>query len=155
MSELELLADCLKRLNEIGIDYYVTGSMASNFWGIPRTRVFATLSIQCDRHQVGAQSGFLDAHAKTAFDQEMLSRRVPDVVMGMKAWFASAEDVILHKLIWNRISPSDRQMRDAAGVWAVQKNALDREYLRHWAGELGITEDLRKITSREILPKAT
>ena len=25
------------RLNRIGVSYYLTGSMASNYWGIPRT----------------------------------------------------------------------------------------------------------------------
>ena len=37
MSEQELLADCVRRLNRLGIDYLVTGSMASNYWGMPRT----------------------------------------------------------------------------------------------------------------------
>src|SRR5437660_3238325 len=37
MNERELLVDCLRRLNLTGINYYLTGSMASNYWGIPRT----------------------------------------------------------------------------------------------------------------------
>jgi len=37
MNEQELLADCLRRLNRTGVTYYLTGSMASNYWGIPRT----------------------------------------------------------------------------------------------------------------------
>src|SRR5688500_10096567 len=37
MTEQELLVDCLARLNKLGADYYLTGSMASNYWGIPRT----------------------------------------------------------------------------------------------------------------------
>ena len=37
MNEQELLADCLRRLNRSGVTYYLTGSMASNYWGIPRT----------------------------------------------------------------------------------------------------------------------
>jgi hypothetical protein len=37
MTEQELLVDCLRRLNRAEITYYLTGSMASNFWGIPRT----------------------------------------------------------------------------------------------------------------------
>src|SRR5215216_742153 len=37
MNERELLVDCLRRLNRTGLDYYLTGSMASNYWGIPRT----------------------------------------------------------------------------------------------------------------------
>src|SRR5260221_10309166 len=37
MTEQELLKDCLSRLNAAGFAYMVTGSMASNYWGIPRT----------------------------------------------------------------------------------------------------------------------
>ena len=37
MNERELLVDCLRRLNATGVTYYLTGSMASNYWGIPRT----------------------------------------------------------------------------------------------------------------------
>jgi hypothetical protein len=37
MNERGLLVDCLRRLNRTGVVYYLTGSMASNYWGIPRT----------------------------------------------------------------------------------------------------------------------
>jgi len=37
MTERDLLVDCLRRLNQVQIPYMLTGSMASNFWGIPRT----------------------------------------------------------------------------------------------------------------------
>ena len=36
-TERDLLVDCLQRLNAIGIAYMLTGSMASNHWGVPRT----------------------------------------------------------------------------------------------------------------------
>ena len=36
-SQQELLGDCLGRLNRSGVSYMLTGSMASNYWGIPRT----------------------------------------------------------------------------------------------------------------------
>ena len=59
-----------------------------------------------------------------------------------RAYFASPEDVVLHKLLWyergNRVS--DRQWRDAVGVIAVQRAALDRDYMRHWAARLGVSE---------------
>lgn len=37
MTEQELLQDCLLRLNRSSIDYMLVGSMASNYWGIPRS----------------------------------------------------------------------------------------------------------------------
>ena len=36
-TERELLVDCLERLNRLGVPYILVGSMASNYWGIPRT----------------------------------------------------------------------------------------------------------------------
>ena len=37
LTEQELLVDCLRKLNRLGVPYMLTGSMASNFWGVPRT----------------------------------------------------------------------------------------------------------------------
>ena len=37
MTERDLLVDCLIRLNRSKLAYLLTGSMASNYWGIPRT----------------------------------------------------------------------------------------------------------------------
>lgn len=36
-TERELLVDCLERLNRLSVPYMLVGSMASNYWGIPRT----------------------------------------------------------------------------------------------------------------------
>ena len=58
------------------------------------------------------------------------------------AWIATAEDVILHKLYWNSLTPSDRQLGDAAGVYAVQSSLLDLDYLRQWAVILHVQTEL-------------
>jgi len=39
MTEKDLLADCLRRLNQTGVPYMLTGSMASNYWGIPLSAI--------------------------------------------------------------------------------------------------------------------
>ncbi len=89
------------------------------------------------------------------FDREMLRRRSRVTLFGQPAWIASAEDIILHKLLWNRITPSDRQLGDAAGVVAVQGDALDKRYLKQWAQELGLTGEWERLMSGEIKPKNT
>lgn len=55
----------------------------------------------------------------------------------------SPEDVVLRKLEWYRAGGevSDRQWSDTVGVLKVQRDALDRAYLRTWARHLEI-EDL-------------
>jgi hypothetical protein len=37
VTEQQLLVDCLRRSNKAGLDYFITGSMASNYWGVPRS----------------------------------------------------------------------------------------------------------------------
>src|SRR5260221_13354421 len=89
------------------------------------------------------------------FDREMLRRRAQVTLFGEPAWISTAEDVILHKLVWNRITPSDRQLGDAAGVVAVQREKLDGACLRKWAGQLGVSAELDGLLSGRINPKHT
>jgi len=63
--------------------------------------------------------------------------------------------VILHKLHWDLLAPSERQIGDAAGVVAVQSGLLDRNYLQKWAGELGVSENLNRLLAGKIRPKST
>jgi hypothetical protein len=189
MNERELLADCLRRLNRIGITYYLTGSMASNYWGIPRTTHDLDFVVQLPMSAVSRivqefsgdfyieeaavraayqppyQFNAIDTRSALKvdfwlprpepFDREMLRRRIQVTLFGEPAWIASAEDIILHKLIWNRISPSDRQLGDAAGVFAVQAEGLDKSHLKRWAQELNLTAELERLLSGEIKPKNT
>jgi hypothetical protein len=68
------------------------------------------------------------------FSQSMLSRRRRvEILPGREAHVGSAEDVLLSKLVWYKITPSDRQLADAAGIAAVQAGKLDLTYLRQWA----------------------
>ena len=189
MNERELLVDCLQRLNRAGITYYLTGSMASNYWGIPRTTHDLDFVIQLPMSAVprimqeftgdfyieeaAVRAAYQPPHQFNAidtrsalkvdfwlpkpepFDREMLRRRAQVTLFGEPAWISTAEDVILHKLVWNRISPSNRQLSDAAGVVAVQADALDKSYLKHWAQELGLSGDLERLLNGEIKPKQT
>ena len=189
MNEQELLADCLRRLNRANVAYYLTGSMASNYWGIPRTthdldfvvrlpmsavpRIVQEFSGDFYIEEVAVRAAYQPPHQFNAidtrsalkvdfwlpkpepFDREILRRRMRVTLFGDPAWIATAEDVILHKLIWNRITPSDRQLGDAAGVVAVQAGELDKNYLKQWAQELKLTGELGKLLSGEIKPKQT
>ena len=189
MTERELLVDCLRRLNAAELAYLLTGSMASNFWGIPRTTHDLDFVIQLPPtaipKMVAAFSGdfFLDEASVRAayqpphqfnaidrrstlkvdfwlprpvpFEREMFARRKRVKLFGEQAWIGTAEDVLLHKLYWNQITPSDRQLGDAVGIVAVQGGALEKSYLRHWAIELGVAAGLEKLLRGEIKPKQT
>ena len=189
MTERELLLDCLRRLNHANLSYLLTGSMASNFWGIPRTTHDLDFVVQLPPSSVSkmveAFSGefFLDEAAVHAasrppnqfnaidkrstlkvdfwmlgqmpFEREMFSRRTRQSLFGEVAWIGTAEDVLLHKLYWNQMTPSVRQLGDAAGVAAVQAGKLDLAYMERWAKELGVIETLQDVLSGKIKPKET
>ncbi|MCP4427305.1 MAG: hypothetical protein GY803_22685 [Chloroflexi bacterium] len=61
-------------------------------------------------------------------------------------YFVSAEDIILSKLDWYRMSGgvSDRQWNDVLGVLKVQKQSLDMAYLEHWAAKLQLDDFLQR-----------
>jgi hypothetical protein len=189
VTDRELLVDCLGRLNRGNLDYLLTGSMASNFWGIPRTTHDLDFVIQLPPSSISkmveAFSGdfFLDEAAVRAayqppyqfnaidtrstfkvdfwllrpvpFEREMFARRMQKTLFGENAWIGTAEDVLLHKLYWSQITPSNRQLGDAAGIALVQKDFLDLTYLRQWANELGVISTLEDILSGKIKPKET
>ena len=56
-------------------------------------------------------------------------------------YFASPEDIILNKLEWFQMGGkvSERQWHDVLGIMKVQRELIDKEYLRLWAAELGIS----------------
>lgn len=189
MTEKELLIDTLRRLNRTGIPYMLTGSMASNYWGIPRTTHDLDYVVQLPesaiRRFIEAFRGdfYIEEEAIRAagrppyqfnaidtrsplkvdfwllqsrpFEQGMFERRIKVSLFGETAWLCTAEDVILHKLYWNTISPSERQLGDAAGVAAVQSDALDLQYLNHWAAELQVVDVLNDLLKGRIRPKQT
>lgn len=188
-SERDFLIDVLGRLNSAGIDYMLTGSMASNYWGTPRTThdldfVLLLRPEQIDRFVAAFADGFfvqatsvravfrppfqfnvLDERSALKadfwqlraepFEQEMFRRRLRVELFGTPAWIATAEDVLLHKLYWNSLSPSDRQLHDVAGVYAVQGDLLDRHYLVRWGAELGVGARLDDLFAGRLRPKST
>lgn len=67
---------------------------------------------------------------------------------------ASAEDTVLAKLEWFRLAPSERQWRDVQAILRVQDDAINQNYLRHWAAELELGELLDWALKGELPPQA-
>ena len=190
MTEQELLLDCLQRLNRQPVADMLTGSMASNAWGIPRPTHDLDFVVQLPPGQMpGCVEAFrsddyylneamirsayhpphqfnathipsalkvdfwiLQAHA---FEREMFQRRVKDFWLGETVWLATAEDVVLHKVYWHQLTPSERQPGDVAVGVAVQRGNLDETDLRHRANESGVTGELNRALSGALRPQHT
>jgi hypothetical protein len=78
--------------------------------------------------------------------REELARRIFIEVEGQRVPCATAEDIILQKLLWFVAGGgvSDRQWRDIRGVVRVQGPALDRVYLERHAASHGVTDLLHR-----------
>jgi len=187
--EKELLIDCLQRLNRSRIPYMLTGSIASNYWGIPRTThdldfvlVMEPTDVetlvdafrdgfflQPDSVRMAFQPPYqfnaIDESSALkvdfwllrddVFEKSAFARRLEVTLWDVSASIVTAEDVVLHKLYWNRLTPSERQLGDAAGVYAVQAESLGLGYLRQWAAYLGVRQELEDLFAGKIKPKKT
>ncbi len=82
------------------------------------------------------------------FSAEEFGRRKVQSLHGIAVPLASSEDVILSKLEWHKLTPSERQLQDALDVAVAQWGALDQDYLRKWAQTLGVAETLETVMQR-------
>jgi hypothetical protein len=76
-----------------------------------------------------------------AFSQAEFGRRQRLSLHGISLSVASAEDVILSKLEWSKLSQSQRQTEDAAGILKIQRSWLNRPHLEQWIHELGLEKE--------------
>ena len=79
------------------------------------------------------------------FSRMQFSRRRASTIWGIPAYVESPEDTILSKLLWNKITPSDRQISDVRGILNIKKDELDYGYLNTWAERQGVSDVLRKL----------
>ena len=79
------------------------------------------------------------------FSRIEFDRRQEGSVGNHPAAINSPEDVILSKLEWAKASRSERQVRDAAGVVGAWGDALDWDYLDHWADKLSVSDLLAQL----------
>lgn len=81
------------------------------------------------------------------FERSRLDRRMRADVLGLASWVATAEDIVLARLMWRLDSRSEVQWRDCVEIVAVQE--LDHAYLWNWAPVLGVVDDLADLLGDE------
>lgn len=82
---------------------------------------------------------------KDEFSRTQFGRRMLDRIWGIEAFVESAEDTILSKLLWNKITPSERQVSDAKGILLAAATGLDFDYLNSWAARLELADTLNRL----------
>jgi hypothetical protein len=175
----------LEVLDRLEIPYFVTGSVASSVYGIPRTTrdidIVADLRLdQVDELAVELRQDFYadremmkeafrrgrsfnlihlgsthkidifplgrDEYSREAFSRRRFART--DFPGGpIECVLGSVEDIVLNKLCWYRAGgeASEAQWNDLRGIVLVSGTRLDREYLRHWARTLEVSDLLERL----------
>lgn len=82
------------------------------------------------------------------YGRAALARRKPIDIAGNVVYVASAEDVLIAKLRWAKLSGSDRQLLDAVGILSTQGVHLDGAYIERWVREHGLDEQWREVRQR-------
>jgi len=118
-------------------------------------------SLEAARHAVANRFQFNVLHmpsglkadvivaADTPFEESRFARgqRLPTDQLH-EAWFASAEDVILKKLLYFQEGGSEKHLRDIVGILKVQADAIEHDYLAKWVAQLGLTAEWHLVQSR-------
>ena len=87
-------------------------------------------------------TGDAPATGATAGEQRTETSRVAVTI-------ATPEDVIIAKLEWPKLSASDRQLHDVAGILSLRAHALDLAHIDRWVTDLDLAAEwarARKLT---------
>ena len=76
----------------------------------------------------------------TPFDASRFSRRSVVEIAGVRLYTASPEDILITKLWWAKLSESERQLDDAVGIFQVQRDSLDMDYIDRWVAVLELDD---------------
>jgi hypothetical protein len=76
------------------------------------------------------------------FSESEFARREAIDIGEFRFVIAKPEDVLIAKLEWMKISPSERQLQDAAGILIVQREHLDWAYIARWVADLQVQDQL-------------
>jgi hypothetical protein len=150
-----LLVVVFDALAALEIPFVVSGSLASNFYGVPRATQDADSQIAFET--VTGSRRLLAQARQSAFrvelfdltddphDRERFARRRLVDILERTVTVPTPEDVIITKLRWAKLAGRRKDVEDARNVVAIQRAALDREYLDRWCRELGLVESLQAI----------
>jgi len=187
VEQLKVIELVVDRIGKLGVPYFITGSIASSYHGIPRYTHDIDVVVMISKQNSGeivrlfsgegyiSQEGIRDAlsgtgmfnfiHAETGLKVDFwldrgdpftksCFRRARQVELSDGFWvmMASPEDVLLHKVYWDHLMPSERQLRDAQGILSVLGHSLDLAYMEKWAKELGINDKVRSLLTEKKLP---
>jgi hypothetical protein len=117
--------------------YYVSREAALDAYG--RESLFNVVDLES-----GWKIDFICRKSRD-FSLAEFERRAPRALEGRSVFVTSAEDALLSKLEWAKLTDSERQLVDAASIVAIQGENLDTEYVEKWVAGLGLNEQWTKV----------
>ena len=118
--------------------------------GLPTHEYYADLEAALEAHQRQSMFNVIDLatgwkidfiiRKSRAFSQEEFQRRHRVILNNVSIFVASAEDAVISKLEWAKLSQSRRQIEDVSSILRVRWEALDHSYLEKWIAELELKE---------------
>lgn len=175
----EAVVAVIDALESAGVGYMLVGSLATNFYGVPRATQDADFVIQLgavrlsevidrlglgfrlERHEsfetiIGASGGgvLLFHLSDDDHDQERFRRRRRVTLLGRHVSLPTAEDMIITKLRWAITRAGIKDREDVRDVVAIQGERLDWGYIHSWADRHGTRALLDEIR-RETAPETT
>lgn len=75
------------------------------------------------------------------FSVAEFARRRITTILGVPVYAATPEDILIAKLEWAKLGESERQLRDASGIIAIQGERLDTEYVSRWIAALELENE--------------
>jgi len=80
-----------------------------------------------------------------SFYIQRFSRRIQAKILDKVIYLPTADDVIISKLIWFKMSDIDKHYFDALGVYRLQKNVLDKKYIDKWSRRKSVMSIWKKV----------
>jgi hypothetical protein len=150
IARASLDADIVAELESSHVDALVTRLSATYYIRLDRLRSAVVERSSCNLiHLATMFKVDIFVSKGRAFDREAASRARAEAIDespdAQRFPVGSAEDTVLAKLEWFRLGGeiSERQWWDVIGLLKVTRHA-DRDYLRHWAAGLGVTDLLER-----------
>lgn len=84
------------------------------------------------------------------FDHERFRRRQRIKLLGKNMTLSTPEDTIIQKLRWYKEAPIEKHLVDAAFVYKIQKESLDKSYLDFWIKKLKLTKIFNQQTKIDL-----
>jgi hypothetical protein len=140
---IELRADQVARLCEAfpASDYYVSEKAA-------REAVVRGGQFNVIHPASGNKIDFMIARQDAWGRSQVGRRRREQILPDRSGYTAASEDVIIGKLWYYQEGGSEKHLRDVAAMLQVSGDEIDKEYIDHWARQLGLQEEWQAVLDR-------